>query len=303
MDGVHLYAYLTIPEDGRLGVIAHEMGHLLFQWPDLYDTDYSSAGLGNWCIMAGGSWNNDGDTPALPCAWCKAAQGWADVAVAAGKQTIALPRVMDHQRIWKLTNSALPSSEYFLLENRERQGFDAYLPGGGLLIYHVDDTRPANTNEPHYKVGLIQADALLDLEENISGGDDGDPYPGSTNNRTFDALSRPASLAHSGQPSGIAVREISDASLVMTCNVEIADSKAAPQPTAILAPAPAGLPRRSVTEVAGIGQVRAAKLERLGIHGLADLALTTPEAVAQPLGVSLATAGEYIAAARLLLTR
>jgi len=299
MDGVHLYAYLTIPEDGRLGVIAHEMGHLLFQWPDLYDTDYSSAGLGNWCIMAGGSWNNDGDTPALPCAWCKAAQGWADVAAAAvGEQTIALPRVMDHQRIWKLTNSTLPPNEYFLLENRERHGFDAYLPGGGLLIYHVDDARQANTSETHYKVGLIQADALQDLEENISGGDDGDPYPGSSNNRTFDSTSKPASLAHSGQPSGIAVREISDAGLVMTCTVEIAGSASAPQPSAT----PTSLPRRSVTEVAGIGQVRAAKLAQLGIRGLADLALTTPEAVARPLGVSLATAGEYIAAARLLMS-
>ena len=85
-NGINLFAYLTVPEDGRLGVWAHELGHLLFQWPDLYDTDYSSSGLGNWCIMAGGSWNDSGNTPALPSAWCKLSQGWVDAEVVTGKK-------------------------------------------------------------------------------------------------------------------------------------------------------------------------------------------------------------------------
>jgi immune inhibitor A len=304
LDAVHLYAYLTVPEDGRLGVFAHELGHLLFQWPDLYDTDYSSAGLGNWCIMAGGSWNNGGDTPALPCAWCKLAQGWADVGVAAGKQSIALPRAMDHQRVWKLGNNTLPAPEYFLLENRQRHGFDTYLPGGGLMIYHIDESRAANANEPNYKVGLVQADGERDLEENISGGDDGDPYPGSTDNRVFDGASKPASQAYSGQLTGISVRDISDAGLIMTCNVDVAGRATTPVPGGPLPPTPpAALPRRSVMEVTGIGRVRAAKLEALGIRGLADLALASPAALATSLGVAAGTAGEYIAAARLLLNR
>ena len=57
-DGTKIFAYLTVPEDCKLGVCAHELGHLLFGFPDLYDTDYSSEGLGEWCLMAGGSWNN-----------------------------------------------------------------------------------------------------------------------------------------------------------------------------------------------------------------------------------------------------
>jgi len=304
MDGVNLYAYLTVPEDGKVGVFAHELGHLLFQWPDLYDTDYSSAGLGNWCIMAGGSWNNGGDTPALPCAWCKTNQGWADLAVAAGRQTIALPRVMDHQRIWKLSNSTLPATEYFLLENRERHGFDTYLPAGGLLIYHIDETQVGNSQEPHYKVGLEQADGNKDLEEGIGGGDDADPFPGSSGNRAFDATSRPSTVAYSGAATRISVREISDPGLIMTCVVDVL-GQAAPQPGGPLSPFPPSieLARRPVTEVAGIGSTRAARLAALGIHGLAELALSTAEALAQPLGVSPATAGEYIAAARLLLAR
>ncbi len=78
-DSTKVFGYLTIPEDARIGVCAHELGHLLFGFPDLYDTDDSSEGIGNWCLMAGGSWNGGGDTPAHPSAWCKVNQGWATV--------------------------------------------------------------------------------------------------------------------------------------------------------------------------------------------------------------------------------
>ena len=71
--------YLTVPEDAKIGVCAHELGHLLFGFPDLYDTDGASEGIGNWCLMAGGSWNGGGDIPAHPSAWCKANQGWVTV--------------------------------------------------------------------------------------------------------------------------------------------------------------------------------------------------------------------------------
>ena len=66
---VKAYAYFTAPEDGKLGVFSHEFGHFL-GLPDLYDTSYRSSGIGNWCLMAGGSWNGDGDVPARMSAWC-----------------------------------------------------------------------------------------------------------------------------------------------------------------------------------------------------------------------------------------
>eukprot|EP00775_Hariotina_reticulata_P010024 gene10024-10179_t len=79
-NGPYIYSFLTVPEDCQLGVCAHEVGHLVFGWPDLYDTDNSSEGLGSWCLMAGGSWNSTNGVPgALPCdpsAWCKVNQSW-----------------------------------------------------------------------------------------------------------------------------------------------------------------------------------------------------------------------------------
>ncbi len=66
VDGVKIDRYFMAPEDGRVGVMAHELGHLLLGLPDLYDTDYSSRGTANWDLMAGGSWNGGGNTPRTP---------------------------------------------------------------------------------------------------------------------------------------------------------------------------------------------------------------------------------------------
>jgi immune inhibitor A len=39
VDSTKVFGYLTVPEDCRIGVCAHELGHLLFGFPDLYDTE------------------------------------------------------------------------------------------------------------------------------------------------------------------------------------------------------------------------------------------------------------------------
>ena len=299
-DDINLYAYLTVPEDGKVGVWAHELGHLLFQWPDLYDTDYSSSGLGNWCVMAGGSWNNGGNTPALPCAWCKMSQGWVDAEVITGKKLIALPRSSDHQRIWKLWTNGLPRTEYFLVENRQPHGFDARIPGEGMLIYHVDEAQSGNAKEPHYKVALVQADGLQDLENKADSGDAGDPYPGSSGNHEFSRTTSPASTAYSGAPTGVSVRSISGPGIIMAAEVDVTGLQTSPVITLMSPSAP--LPSRSVTEVPGIGDVRSHRLATAGITTLAELALAQPADIAPVLGVSVETAGEFITAARLLMS-
>lgn len=78
-DGTQIYSYLTVPGDCKLGVCAHELGHLAFGWPDLYDADYTSSGIGDWCLMAAGSYNGNENNPSVPCAWCKVDQGWVEV--------------------------------------------------------------------------------------------------------------------------------------------------------------------------------------------------------------------------------
>lgn len=52
------YDYTVQPEDGAVGVFAHEFGHDL-GLPDEYDTQYTGQGepVASWSIMSGGSWN------------------------------------------------------------------------------------------------------------------------------------------------------------------------------------------------------------------------------------------------------
>jgi immune inhibitor A len=224
-----IYAYLTVPEDCRLGVCAHELGHLLFGWPDLYDTDYTSEGIGNWCLMSGGSWNGRGvgsaqagDIPSHPSAWCKATQGWVNVVVqshngAATVSDVGISRTI--YRLWKDGNAT--STEYFLIENRQRNGFDRGLPGTGLLIWHIDDSIPSNTNEAHYKVALVQGDGRRDLERAANRGDDGDPYPGVPNHISFNATTNPSSLAYSSLPTSVAINAIPASSRDMVVSLEV----------------------------------------------------------------------------------
>ncbi len=220
-DGTKIYAYLTIPENAKLGVAAHELGHLLFGFPDLYDTDYTSEGIGNWCLMAGGSWNGGGDTPAHPSAWCKAQQGWVDVENVSQAGTLTLADVKTSRRVHRLWTDGGEGQEYFLLENRQQAGFDAELPGAGLLAWHVDESQQSNEDENHYLVALLQADGSRDLENDINRGDGGDPYPGYTDNRELSVSTNPASTGYSGQASLVEVTDISDSADTMTVQVSV----------------------------------------------------------------------------------
>ena len=221
VDQTKIFAYLTVPEDCRIGVCAHELGHLLFGFPDLYDTDSSSEGIGNWCLMAGGSWGGGGDTPVHPSAWCKANQGWVTVDNRTTDGNVSIPDVKTSNKVLRLWKNGAPGNEYFLVENRQRTGFDASLPGGGLLIWHIDDAQPTNTDERHYKVALMQADGQRDMERNVNRGDAGDAYPGTTGNRSFNTTSNPNSKSYANAVTGVAVTSISASGATMTAQIKV----------------------------------------------------------------------------------
>lgn len=215
-NGKTIYAkgYTMQPDDGKLGVFAHEFAHDL-GLPDLYDYDYDSYGLGRWSLMAAGSWNDNGNTPAHMSAWEKTQLGWLTPQNIT-KQQIDIPTVSSNPVAYRLPLES--SYEYFLIENRQQEGFDAALPGFGLLIYHVDESMPNNDNQYHYKVALEQADNLRDLEYAFNSGDSGDPYPGLKNNRSFMETSSPNNRSYQGKPSTVALNYIGDSGTSMTIN-------------------------------------------------------------------------------------
>ena len=206
-DGAKIYAYLTVPEDFKIGVCAHELGHLLFGFPDLYDTDYSSEGIGNWCLMAGGSWNGGGDIPAHPSAWCKVNQGWAQAVIVKENGTLNIDDIKSSQKAYRLWKNGAAGSEYFLVENRQKTGYDRLLPGEGLLIWHIDESTESNSDETHPKVALVQADNQRDLEQGNNRGDAGDVFPGNSNNVTFSPTSTPNSNSYAHADTNVALRK------------------------------------------------------------------------------------------------
>jgi M6 family metalloprotease-like protein len=78
---VYFYQITNIGDKLSIGTFVHENGHMLCDYPDLYDYTGRSAGVGDWCLMAGGSWggssSNPGNNPAQICAYLKRASGWA----------------------------------------------------------------------------------------------------------------------------------------------------------------------------------------------------------------------------------
>lgn len=238
----------------QIGVFAHEFGHA-FGLPDLYDTDNAngtSEGIGNWCLMAGGSWGGDGASPQTPThmsAWAKEFLGWVDPTVVAADQVPAtLEAVEDVKAVLKVPIS---TTQHYLIENRQKKLFDASLPAGGLAIWRINQTaidaglpnNSVNADENNKGVGLIEADGAGHLDAGTNRGDAGDVFPGSTNKRAFANSTTPASTGT------ISVCDISASADPMTANVRVSSGSCTatpgptPTPSATPTPTPTPPPR------------------------------------------------------------
>lgn len=208
-----------------IGVFCHEFGHML-GLPDFYDTQTAVSRIGNWEIMDSGTWTYvtaepahslPGSLPAGFSAWSRAFLGWMTPEVlgpgsgevlqgafvlqpatagAAALQLRANPFGVD----WAAGTPGV--GEYFLAEVRTREGWDAGLPGQGLLLYHVDEARAGN-RASDYADGrglllLVPQDGDVDPAH-----DDTDPWPGPAD--AFGAASVPSSALHDGSTSGVEI--------------------------------------------------------------------------------------------------
>lgn len=211
------YQFTAMGSELSLGTFCHENGHMLCDYPDLYDYGYESSGVGVYCLMCGGGSNNE-KNPAHISAYLKNLSGWsskvipvtqgAQVSLSSGKNEFAVFRKNE--------------SEYFIIENREKKGRDVALPGSGLAIWHVDE-RGDNSNEQmspamHYELSLVQADNRFDLERQRGhSGDSTDLYHGDLVKRFADDT-KPSSKWWDGTASNLNIREISKFGETMTFN-------------------------------------------------------------------------------------
>ena len=186
--------------DGRVQtavVIAHEFGHAL-GLPDLYDNvegrqpSQRNWVVGCWSIMAAGQW---GCGPALAAGrwdrpshfgpWEKAQLGWLPDLVTAGdvlNQEFTLRPVESSGEVLRVN---LTATEHLLIEYRDGSGFDANLPGTGILVHHIDGIRITGARRCRgcprvYVASVLEADHDFSLQipegEGGSRGEAGDIF-------------------------------------------------------------------------------------------------------------------------------
>jgi M6 family metalloprotease-like protein len=162
------------------GVLCHEFGHQL-GLPELYAPGgLPQEGIGVWGLMGQGTWLRRGAKPPHPCAWSKVRLGWAEVeTIDASRRGVILPAVETEARVVKIAAVPARPYEYYLLENRTRQGADEALPGEGMLVWHVDERvggfRSGQVDPTHKLLHLVEADGRGDLDRgHAAGGNRGD---------------------------------------------------------------------------------------------------------------------------------
>src|SRR5262249_39822729 len=170
----------------NISVICHEFGHLL-GLPDLYARPESpgSVGIGVWCAMSIQVGNG---RPQHFSAWCKEKLGWLKPAVLdpTVKQKLILSPVEDSAKECFKVLIKPDGSEYLLLENRRKKGFDQSLPAEGLLMWRVVNNRPT-LEESHGVEGPAGPRVFLQAI----------PYPSPANN-AFTPFTTPSSRSQLG---------------------------------------------------------------------------------------------------------
>lgn len=210
-DGVQLWDYASSVElcgwtsnpgsviiDG-IGTICHEFSHVL-GLPDFYDADYEKSGgqsihPGDWSVMAGGSYNNNGRTPVGYSLYERYSVGFtAEPTKITTKGAYTLEPLYLNQKGYRIDSPV--ANEFFLLENRQQSAFkwDEYLPGSGMLVHRVDQTNMSIWNSN--AVNCNPAHNYYEVVRACGTGMDGeyDVFPGAGGVTELDCNTTPANL-------------------------------------------------------------------------------------------------------------
>lgn len=238
---------------GLEGEVCHEYAHSLGAF-DLYDVTGRSMGVGAWDIMGYGGWLGDpilppGRVPSMHSAFFKYWKGWVDPVVVENDTIITVDAAeLDTSELGEAAEKNLMvkipinENEYYLIENRQEFPYsdtlfadmemgviiyvdggqwDYFLPGSGLLIWHIDERvieenwayNTVNAEASRKGVDLEEADGIQDFDGWVEGsnyevyGSEYDPFffP---HNDSFGPRTNPNTADNDGGFTGIYVIDI-----------------------------------------------------------------------------------------------
>ncbi|HHF0537382.1 TPA: M6 family metalloprotease domain-containing protein [Vibrio alginolyticus] len=174
-----VFADYQVDHQATLGVIVHELGHLMLGLPDLYARN-SDASIGSWGVMGGGSWAQKpgdsyaGDTPVNMSAWSKHAASFV-VPTVTHESPAPISVNNDDVKLVYLDPYLKEFGPRVYLENRTFSGYDRALAAEGILATSVNVQNRFN-DVGAMQVQIMQADGLNELE-NDGRSDADDLYP------------------------------------------------------------------------------------------------------------------------------
>lgn len=187
-----------------IGTACHEFSHCMCL-PDFYDTSGNTYyGMDAWDLMDYGTYsgNNHGNCPAPYTSYERMYCGWLTPKVLNEPCFVTdMKTLYETPEAYIIYNDA-NHNEYYMLENRQGEGFDAFSPAKGMLVLHVYFDREAwKKNTVNYtsmqRMTIIPADGILSSTSNR-----GDTWPGRTGNRALTDDSNPAAKLYATNLNG-----------------------------------------------------------------------------------------------------
>ncbi|MCR4921564.1 MAG: M6 family metalloprotease domain-containing protein [Bacteroidaceae bacterium] len=116
------------------GTLCHEYSHC-FGLPDFY---YDASVVGDWDLMDTGNYNGQGFRPCNYSAHERMLLGWIVPLELGGTTTITDMPALDAAPVAYLIRNDGAENEYYIVENRQQQGWDESLPASGIIVFHID---------------------------------------------------------------------------------------------------------------------------------------------------------------------
>lgn len=219
-----------------IGVFVHEFGHVM-GLPDLYNTsNYNDETTPlDWSLMDQASYNNDTRTPPLFSSFERYSLGWIEPQEIYVSGDYELEKLSLNGKAYILTTEE-NEDEFFLLENRQLEGWDSYLPYHGMLIWHIEfsqrnwDNNTPNNNALRQGVCLVRADNRASMNTYR-----GDPFPGTGLVTEFTNLTAPRLVSYDRRDLNVtAISDIKEVDETIKFSATATEDRSDRQPTGIV---------------------------------------------------------------------